>query len=227
LFTEFFAKGLVIGFSIAAPVGPIGVLCIQRTLAYGRLTGFASGLGAATADAMYGFVAAFGLTFISGFLVEQQLWLRIIGGAFLLWMAYRSLTARSADPATDPATDPVVAASTAVVSSKLDVAKAYGSTIALTLANPTTVLSFVAVFAGLGVGENTDANAVAAQTPYDLAALLVLGVFTGSALWWLILSGVAGWFRGRVAARHLLWINRFSGMVLLAFGCFALFSAFR
>jgi threonine/homoserine/homoserine lactone efflux protein len=214
LFTDFLVKGLIIGFSIAAPVGPIGVLCIQRTLAYGRLTGFASGLGAATADAIYGFVAAFGLTFVSGFLVAQQLWLRIIGGAFLLWMAYRSFTARPADPAT--------AAGAAAVSSKLDVARAYGSTIALTLANPTTILSFVAVFAGLGVGE----NAGAAQTRYDLAATLVLGVFTGSALWWLILSGIAGVFRGRVAARHMAWINRASGVILVVFGCLALTGAF-
>jgi len=89
-------KGLLIGFSIAAPVGPIGVLCIRRTLAEGRLVGLVTGLGAATADAFYGFVAAFGLTFISTFLVSQQVWLRAIGGVFLLYLGIRTFLSRPA-----------------------------------------------------------------------------------------------------------------------------------
>src|SRR6478735_6371119 len=96
----FFLKGLVLGFSIAAPVGPIGVLCIRRSLAEGRVVGFVSGLGAATADAFYGAVAAFGLTFISALLVSQQLWLRAIGGAFLCYLGVKTFLA---PPSTQPA----------------------------------------------------------------------------------------------------------------------------
>jgi threonine/homoserine/homoserine lactone efflux protein len=213
LFSEFFLKGLIIGFSIAAPVGPIGVLCIQRTLSYGRATGFASGLGAATADAAYGFVAAFGLTFISSFLVAEQFWLRLVGGAFLLWLGIRSFRAQPADPSAGGA-DANRAATRSTI------AGAYGSTVVLTLANPATILSFVAVFAGLGVGAGSGSS----QASYDMAAILVLGVFLGSALWWLILSGVAGFFRGRAGIRHLIWVNRFSGAILVIFGVAAIAS---
>ncbi len=213
MFSEFFLKGLIIGFSIAAPVGPIGVLCIQRTLSEGRATGFASGLGAATADAAYGFVAAFGLTFISSFLVAEQLWLRLVGGAFLLWLGIRSFRAQPADPSADEA-------NTKRTATRGTIAAAYGSTVVLTLANPATILSFVAVFASLGVGAGTGES----QASYDLAAILVLGVFLGSALWWLILSGVAGVFRGRAGIRHLIWVNRCSGAILVIFGVGAIAS---
>ncbi len=213
---EFFLKGLIIGFSIAAPVGPIGVLCIQRTLSHGRASGFASGLGAATADAAYGFVAAFGLTFISSFLVAEQLWLRLIGGAFLLWLGIRSFRAQPADPAAGEESAKRVAA-------RSTIAGAYGSTVLLTLANPATILSFVAVFAGLGVGAGSGSSQASYES-YGMAAILVLGVFLGSALWWLILSWVAGFFRGRVGMRHLVWINRFSGAILAIFGIAAMAS---
>ena len=207
----FFLKGLAIGFSIAAPVGPIGVLCIQRTLAHGRFIGFASGLGAATADAAYGMVAAFGLTFVSRFLVEQQLWLHLGGGAFLLWLGYRSFTAAPANPAPSVATGNGAGRA-------MDAARAYGSTVLLTLANPATILSFVAIFAGLGVGET--------RASYDLAAILVAGVFAGSALWWLILSGTTGMFRDRMGRRQLAWVNRASGCIIGLFGIAALASLF-
>jgi threonine/homoserine/homoserine lactone efflux protein len=203
----FFLKGMVIGFSIAAPVGPIGVLCIQRTLAYGRIVGFASGLGAATADAAYGVVAAFGLTFISGFLVQQQIALRIVGGAFLLWLAWKSFSAAPSDPR---------AAVTRDAGSAAHVASAYGSTFLLTVANPATILSFVAVFAGLGIG------AAGGAQGYEGALMLVLGVFLGSALWWLILAGVAGFFRERMKVSYLVWINRVSGVIIATFGLVAL-----
>ena len=203
----FLLKGLLIGFSIAAPVGPIGVLCIQRTLAHGRLIGFASGLGAATADAAYGFVAAFGLTFISNSLVAQQGWLRLVGGAFLLWLGYRGFVAAPADPRS-------AAAGGTAEGRALHAARAYASTVALTLTNPATILSFAAIFAGLGIGE--------LQASYDLAAILVAGVFAGSALWWLILSGVTGAFREKMGRRHLVWVNRFSGSIIGLFGLAAL-----
>jgi threonine/homoserine/homoserine lactone efflux protein len=209
--TVFFLKGLIIGFSIAAPVGPIGVLCIQRTLAHGRVIGFASGLGAATADAVYGCIAAFGLTLVSNLLVESQMWLRLIGGAFLLWLAWSSFTAAPADPRAANAGD-------TASPRRRQVAGAFGSTLLFTLTNPATVLSFVAVFAGI-LG---NAAGGAAGGGYESAFMLVLGVFLGSALWWLILSGAAGHFRERMQRRHLAWVNRGSGIIIALFGAVAL-----
>jgi threonine/homoserine/homoserine lactone efflux protein len=196
-------RGLVIGFSIAAPVGPIGVLCIRRTLADGRTSGFLSGLGAATADALYGAVAAFGLTAVSSVLVGQATWLRIGGGLFLCYLGVRTFFA-----------PPAVAAASARATGLLG---AYVSTLLLTLANPATILSFVAIFAGFGAAARADS--------YAAAAVLVLGVFLGSALWWLVLSGGVGWVGGRLAPATLTWINRVSGLVIAGFGVLALLSA--
>jgi threonine/homoserine/homoserine lactone efflux protein len=202
-------RGVVLGFSIAAPVGPIGVLCIRRTLANGRLVGFVSGLGAATADAFYGSVAAFGLTAISVFLLEQRLWLRLVGGAFLLYLGARTVLARPAPPL--PVGTPAVHAGTG------GLVGAYGSTLFLTLTNPLTILSFAAIFAGLGVASASGA--------YGAAGLLVLGVFVGSGLWWLLLSGVVGLLRAKIGPRELRWVNWLSGGIILAFGVLALVSA--
>ena len=193
---------MIIGFSIAAPVGPIGVLCIRRTLAEGRLHGLVSGLGAATADAVYGCIAAFGLAFISDLLVQQQVWLRVVGGAFLCFLGVRTILAKPSEKAP--------------TGKKTGIASAYGSTFLLTLTNPVTILSFVAVFASLGLG-NTVGD-------YGSAALLVFSVFAGSASWWLILSGAVSLFRTRVTPKVMLWINRVSGAIILGFGVVALVS---
>ncbi len=199
---EFLARGLLIGFSIAAPVGPIGLLCIRRTLADGRAVGLLSGLGAATADALYGAVAGFGLTFVADFLAEQRVWLRLVGGLFLLYLGLRTFLAGPAERA--------------ATARGFGLLGAYASTFALTLTNPTTILSFAAIFAGLGVA--------GASAGYRSAGLLVLGVLLGSALWWCLLSGGVGFFRDRVTTRALRWINRLSGAMILAFGVVALLS---
>jgi threonine/homoserine/homoserine lactone efflux protein len=198
-----FLQGLLLGFSIAAPVGPIGVLCIRRTLAEGRAVGLASGLGAAAADAAYGLVAAFGLTAISSVLVGQRFWLGLLGGLFLLYLGARTLFAR-------PAEQPAHAAS------GRGLVGAFLSTLALTLTNPMTILSFVAIFAGLGVAAGAD---------YGVATLLVGGVFLGSAAWWLTLSLLVGALRSRFNARAMLWVNRFSGVIVLSFGLVALWGS--
>lgn len=200
----FFLRGLAIGFSIAAPVGPIGVLCIRRTLAEGRAFGFISGLGAATADAVYGAIAGFGLTFLSGFLVREQGWLRLVGGLFLVYLGIRTFIAR---PTTSAGSGVSPTGGTALWA-------AYATTFALTLTNPMTILSFAAIFAGLGV----------ATRDYASAGLLVTGVFAGSALWWLILSSAAGALRGRLRPESLRWVNRGAGAVITAFGLLALVS---
>jgi threonine/homoserine/homoserine lactone efflux protein len=195
-------KGILLGLSIAAPVGPIGVLCIRRTLAEGRLTGFVSGLGAATADAFYGSIAAFGITVVSTMLVSQQMWLRLIGGAFLCYLGVRAFLARASD-------NTAPAQGTGLLT-------AYGSTLLLTITNPMTIISFAAIFAGLGVS---------AGAGYAASVSLVSGVFLGSAMWWFILSGGVSLFRTRLNVASLRWVNRISGFVLTAFGVLALVSA--
>jgi threonine/homoserine/homoserine lactone efflux protein len=197
---DIFLRGLLIGFSIAAPVGPIGVLCIRRTLAEGRLTGFLSGLGAASADMLYGAVAAFGLTAVQDLLVGQQVWLRLIGGLFLLYLGIKTYFSKPAEQA-------------AAVKG-LSHSSAYLSTFFLTLTNPVTILAFVAIFAGLRLGETNG--------DYASAALIVLGVFLGSAAWWLTLSAGVGLLRSKFTSTTLVWVNRLAGLVITTFGILAL-----
>ncbi len=200
--SDFLLKGLLIGFSIAAPVGPIGLLCIRRSLADGRTMGLVTGLGAATADAMYGCVAGFGLTAISSVLIAQKLWLGLIGGLFLCYLGVVTFISRPRDDGAD-------VKSTTLLS-------AYFSTMVLTLTNPMTILSFVAIFAGLGLGTSSD---------YAAATSLVAGVFLGSALWWVLLSGGAAMLRSRVTSRWMQAVNRVSGAIIVAFGVYALSTA--
>jgi threonine/homoserine/homoserine lactone efflux protein len=188
-------KGLALGFSIAAPVGPIGVLVIRRTISHGFKSGLASGLGAASADALYGTVAAAGLTLVADFLVQQSLWMGLLGGAFLTFLGLRIFFSRppqteSPQPHNSAGGD-------------------YLSTFFLTLSNPMTIIAFVAILGGLGA---VDSGA------FRLGAfLIVLGVFSGSALWWLLLSALVGLLRARLTSQALLWVNRAAGLVILAF----------
>jgi threonine/homoserine/homoserine lactone efflux protein len=193
---------LAIGFSIAAPVGPIGVLCIRRTLAEGRASGLLSGLGAATADALYGCIAGFGLVFVSNFLVSQQVWLRLVGGLFLCFLGVKTLLAKPSEQSKSPR--------------PMGLAGAYASTFFLTLTNPMTIISFAAIFAGLGLAEPSG--------NYVSASVLVLGVFTGSGIWWLILSGGLGLFREKFNPRGLRWVNRVSGAIITGVGVYVLLS---
>lgn len=197
-----FLKGIVIGLAIAVPVGPIGALCVQRTLAEGRISGLVSGLGAATADTIYGFIAAFGVTLISGFLISHQMWLRIIGGAILFTLGLKTFLSRPRKQAAPVSGNSLLTN--------------FFSTFGLTLTNPITILAFAAIFAALGVVSGSQ----------DLAALgmLILGVFFGSALWWLILSGGASLFRGWIGTHGMRWVNRISGIIIVAFGAVVLAS---
>jgi threonine/homoserine/homoserine lactone efflux protein len=199
-----FARGAVLGFSIAAPVGPIGVLCIRRTLAEGRLSGLATGLGAAAADGVYGAIAALGLAVVTQALVGHQMWIRLIGGAFLLVLGVRTFLARPSERAAEAA--------------GAGLAGAFASTFVLTLTNPMTILSFVAVFAGLGLGQG-GGSATA-------ALVLVAGVIAGSAAWWLLLSAIVDRLRGRFDARGMVWVNRISGAIITLFGVLAFASLF-
>jgi threonine/homoserine/homoserine lactone efflux protein len=188
-------KGIVFGVSIAAPVGPIGILCIRRTLSAGMCSGFVSGLGAATADAIYGSIAAFGLTLISNILIQQQFYIHTIGSLFLLYLGWKTFWSLPVDEPAD-------------VMSK-GIFTSYFSTFLLTITNPMTIISFTAVFAGLGAGSNK--GAVLETT------LLVAGVFTGSMVWWLILSSGVSALRKKLDLQWMKWINRLSGMIIIGF----------
>ena len=197
---SFLIKGVILGFSIAAPVGPIGVLCIRRTLSNGMLNGFLSGLGAATADAIYGCIAVFGVQVISAFLLDQQFYFRFIGGLFLLYLGYTTFQSIPAEVAAKAGGEGLLGA--------------YTSAFFLTLMNPMTILSFIAVFAGLGVG-TPGGNFIA-------SGLLVFGVLIGSMLWWLTLSGAVNMLRSQFDQKRLKWVNRLSGVIIAGFGLLSL-----
>ena len=194
-----FLRAFIIGISIAAPVGPIGVLCIRRTLANGKTAGFVSGMGAATADMVYGAIAAFGLTAITGLLVENAFWLRIVGGVFLLYLGVKTFREKPSDKPAEASADGLWSM--------------YLSTFFLTITNPMTILSFAAIFAGTMLGSKTGSPLT-----------MVTGVFAGSAAWWLTLSFGVGILRDRLTQTHMAWINRISGAIIIAFGVYALAS---
>lgn len=202
---NFLIRGLIIGVSIAAPVGPIGILCIRRTLTKDHLTGFISGLGAATADAIYGCIAGFGLTLISNALIEHKFWIRLIGGIFLCYLGIRTFFSKTAKDAK--------------VSDRRSLIGSYASTFFLTLTNPMTIISFTAIFAGLGIGSTGG--------DYISSSFIVVGVFAGSSLWWLTLSTIVSVFRKDLSEKSLLWINRVAGIIIFGFGIYALISMVR
>jgi threonine/homoserine/homoserine lactone efflux protein len=197
-----FLKGVIVGLSMAVPVGPIGILCIRRTLLEGRLTGFISALGLATADVVFGCIAGFGLTFISDFLISQQFWLRLIGGLFLCAIGLKVLMTRFIEREAPSRGKGLVSA--------------YTSMFFLTLTYPMTILIFLGVFAGLGIGS--------AKSNYLSIAALVLGVFTGSMLWWGILSSFIGFLRDKFRTQNWQRINRISGILVTGFGVAVLLS---
>ncbi|MFC5700364.1 LysE/ArgO family amino acid transporter [Cohnella faecalis] len=192
-------EGFILGLSIAAPVGPIGILCIRKTLNQGRRMGFVSGMGAATADAIYGSVAAFGLSFITSALVDHSVWLQWLGGAFLCYLA---ITTFRSKPTATAGTDSA---------SSFGFVRTFATTFLLTLSNPMTVFSFIAVFSGMNAGGEGGS-----------AVSLVAGVFLGSAAWWFVLCMAVGFFRRMMSPRLMQAINYSSGVILLGFGIFIL-----
>jgi threonine/homoserine/homoserine lactone efflux protein len=197
----FFLKGLIIGFAMAVPIGPLGIMCIRKTLAEGHSRGLMIGIGAATADSLYSSVAAFGLTFISEVIASQHFWLRLIGGSLLLYLGIRTFRAKRKDP-----TIPVI---------NKRLLESYVSSFLLALTNPMTFFAFVAVFAAFGLGQKL--NIIS-------ASILVLGVFTGSCLWFLTLGFVATLFRKKLDAGGLRWVNKISGVLIILSGLAAFVS---
>jgi threonine/homoserine/homoserine lactone efflux protein len=199
-------KSVVLGLSIAAPVGPIGILCIRRSILEGPAAGFICGLGAATADAIYGALGGFALTGVSAWLVRGHVWMTVIGSVFLLYLGGKTFGAAAPNPA-----------DAAVRDKSGGAVAAYLSTLLLTLANPLTILSFAAAFAGMGTATGSDGF-----IGYGATFTMLVGVFSGSAFWWLVLTTVAGTARGRLSPPLFAAINRVSGLVLLGFGLYTL-----
>ncbi|MFZ7103154.1 MAG: LysE family translocator [Peptococcaceae bacterium] len=195
MYGELFIKGIIIGLSIAAPVGPIGILCIRRTLTQGRIAGLLTGLGAATADAIYGIIAGFGITIITNILIAYQQEIGLVGGILLCFLGGKTLLAR-----------PIKAQ---ILTRDKALAGSYFSTLLLTLTNPLTIIFFMAIFTSL--------NPQGVQNSLT-PAILVLGVFGGSALWWLMLSLGVNFIRSIITDNFLKVINILSGTIIICFG---------
>ncbi|NLU39810.1 MAG: LysE family transporter [Bacteroidales bacterium] len=194
---EFLYKGLILGFSVAAPVGPIGILCINRTINKNFAAGFVSGLGAATADLIYGLIAGLGLTAISTFLINQKLWIQLIGLVFLFYIGIKTIMKKETEIEFNSDTDK-------------GLLKDYLSTLFLTVTNPMTILFFIAVFAGLGLSKTVNGFYSVIQ--------LILGVFIGSGIWWLFLSGLTNKLKTNITKRVLRRVDLVSGILIMFFG---------
>lgn len=194
----FFIKGIIVGFAMAIPVGPIGILCIRKTLTEGRIKGLVIGLGAATADLLYACIAAFGLTAISDTLNSQRIWIRLIGGALLLFLGIRIFRAQPKNPKFNINSGGML--------------RSYLTTFLLTLTNPLTIFAFIAIFAALDLAEGLS---------YLYASILVLGVFIGSTLWFVILSSGVTLFRNKLDVNGLRWVNKIAGILIMLSGIIA------
>jgi threonine/homoserine/homoserine lactone efflux protein len=197
---ELLIGGMIVGLMIAMPVGPVNILCIHRTLEGGWKSGVISGLGAAAADMLYGGVAGFSITLVVQFLVREQFWIRFFGGILLVIIGISYFFKR-----------PVP-----LNAQTQDRANAYSdlrSTFLLTLTNPTTVLSFLAILAALGMGD---------QRQWWLTVFLVGGIFCGSMVWWIVLGSIVNLFRNRFNDRILLLMNRLAGLLIGGFGIAAI-----
>jgi threonine/homoserine/homoserine lactone efflux protein len=198
-------KGAIIGFSLAAPVGPVGILCIRRTLTDGHRRGFISGLGAAAADSVYAIIAAFGITLISNFIVAEEYWIRLVGGILLIGLGVRTLLAHPVEQA-----------------SKLGGnghASAFVSMFFLTFTNPMTLFAFAVVFAGIGAGSEVG--------DYLTASFLVAGVFLGSSIWFLFITTVVHIYKDKFKLWGLKVINAVAGSFIVLCGIVALLSLKR
>jgi threonine/homoserine/homoserine lactone efflux protein len=198
----YFVRGIAIGFTMAAPVGPIALLCIKHGLNYGFWSAIFSGLGAAFADFIYACVATYGLTYVSSFLLEHNKLLRIVGGLFIAYLGYQVYK-------TEPQRKQTDTVGTGLL-------QTFIATFFLTITNPITLLAFAALFTTFGIKELTTSD----------ASLLAAGVFAGSALWWLILSTCASLLRARITPKFLRRVNKISGVIIILISIVTLGSIF-
>ncbi len=197
-----FFKGFLVGIIISAPIGPVGALCIQRTMSNGRLSGILSGIGAAVGDSIFAVIAVFGLTFISGFLNEKEAWFRIAGGIILLYFGLRVYLSKQQDCSNQD--------------NEVNHFGTFGSALLLTISNPLVILSIIAVFAVLGIVNPTSS--------YPSTALLILGVFSGAVFLWIITCHILSNYRNRMGQKGILLVNRITGLFILACSGYAFLS---
>jgi threonine/homoserine/homoserine lactone efflux protein len=196
-----FLKGIVIGFVMAVPIGPIGIMCIRKTLTEGQLRGLIIGLGAASADLLYSCIAAFGFTAVSSVISTERVWIRLVGGTLLLFLGLRTYRAKPTNPKFNIHSSGMLGS--------------YFYTLFLTLTNPLTIFVFIAVFAALGL-EN--------EVKIFSGSVLVTGVFIGSCLWFLLLSSGVTLFRKKLDLEGLKWVNRIAGILIILSGVLAIVS---
>jgi threonine/homoserine/homoserine lactone efflux protein len=192
---ELLIRGLLAGLVIAVPVGPVNVLCISRTISKGWKSGLLSGFGAASADTVYGCIAGFSITFVIQFLIREESWIRLIGGILLVGIGARYYF-KPAQPLTEEKSESAEHSD-------------YMSALLLTLTNPTTVLSFLTVMAALGIGRKGETL---------LTLFLVLGIFCGSMLWWIVLTAIVNRLRNKFNDPAMKWLNRIAGLAIGSFG---------
>ena len=197
-----FFKGIVIGIIIATPVGPVGTLCVQRTISEGKINGFLTGLGATTADVIFGLIAAFGLTVVSNFLIDQQEWIRLLGGIVICLIGVKVFFLETQKKITSTRSP--------------NLFSAFGSAFLIAITNPITIITFAVMFAGFGL--------VGSNAKYGSASLTVFGVFVGSSFIWLTLWGMSLIFRERFDFGRMKWVNKIAGIVILIFGVSTLLS---
>ncbi len=207
MFLNYLWKGIIIGLSASIPLGPIGVLCVQRTLNKGRKSGFVSGLGAAAADGFYAIVAGFSVSIITDSIAEYQFYLRIIGSIILLFLGYKLII-----------TNPAVQLRKQLKKKRKGLFGDFISIFALTLSNPITLFVFAAVFAGFQVVDPSSKTVS--------VLILICGVLLGASLWWFTLSGIVSVLRHKFRLRRMLIINRVAGILVIAFGGFIIATLF-
>lgn len=203
---EFLVKGVIVGFVASIPLGPVGVLCIQRTLNKGRVSGLFSGMGAATVDSFFALVAALGLTFIINFIEEQQFYIQLFGGGILIFLGTRIFN-----------TNPVQQIRRHR-KKKNKLVEDFFSVLFLTLSNPLAIFLFVAAFAGIGLVTSNDS--------FIKSSLIIAGVFLGALLWWALLTFFVDLFRKKFRLKQLWWINKIAGILIIVFGAAAMLSVF-
>ena len=201
---ELIFKGIIIGLLVSVPLGPIGVLCIQRTLNKGRLAGLVSGMGAAAADTIFAIIAGFGLTIIINFIEEKHVYFQVIGGLFILYIGLRIFY-----------TNPVKQLKLQRLK-KTQLSQDFMSVFLLTLSNPMAVFLFLAIMAAIKVA--SDSMSIAE------ISLLTAGIAGGAVLWWFILSSIANRFRRKIRLRNIWWLNKITGSVVVLFGLLAIIS---
>jgi len=198
---HYILDGVVIGFSASVPLGPIGVLCIQRTLNKGRLSGFVSGLGAAMSDTIYAIIAAYSLSFIVGFVESKLLWIQTFGALVLIGLGLKIFYS-----------NPAVQLRRQRNTSR-NLVQDFVSTFFLTITNPLAIFLFFGFFAGLGV--------VPRDRDWIGQLILIGGVFVGASIWWFILTGLVSLFKSKINLRRLWWINKIAGAAIVVFVIFA------